>query len=145
MHRSISFLLTLCVVGLIANGALAKPVQISGQHGEQEIRDKCGSSYVGTTSTYGCTVPCKGGECSVQCDRSTATCKGTVPSRVSGGKGKIGTVGGVLTGAVGNAPPKGTTPPKRQVGVPPISVGRNKQSGNGTTTMMHNSGGSGKH
>jgi hypothetical protein len=138
MRRSVLFAVAFCVAGLASQGALGRTVQISGTHGEQEIRDKCGSAYQGSVESYGCTVPCNGGNCSVNCDRKTDTCTGSVPSRVtSGGKGKAGSVGGVLGGSLGSTPPPKDKKPVAG-GMNPPKTGGTLGSGGGQSTAIQN-------
>jgi hypothetical protein len=133
MRRSALFAVAFCMAGLASQGAFGAKVQISGTHGEQEIRDKCGSAYQGSVESYGCTVPCNGGSCSVTCDRKTATCTGNTPaSASSGGKGRAGTIGGVLGGSLGNSPPTDKKPTAGGSG-PPKTGGTLRASGSQST------------
>jgi hypothetical protein len=141
MHKSILFAAAFSTVALMAGIASAETVKISGQHTESEIQATCnreGGTFSGGVTGYGCTKSCGTGTCGVECDRKTATCTGSTPSRTSGGQGKIGsvgTVGGVLKGPTGTAPPK-TKPPGNLGGVKPITASKQPGDKNQPAGLM---------
>lgn len=93
-------------LALASGSALATKVQISGTHSPGEIQQACGAAYSGTLNGYGCTKPCSGGTCSVECDRKTQTCTGYVPRKGPAHP----TIGGVLGPPLrGNAPAGGSS------------------------------------
>lgn len=110
MRRLILFALAIAMTACFADVALAKSVQIGGQHTEGEIETACHNAhghFAGSVGSYTCVTNC----CSVTCTRETAKCTGSVPIRGSAGRGRI-TIGTVLRASPGKTSVKGKRPIK---------------------------------
>jgi hypothetical protein len=139
----------LFTLGLLMDGAWAKPITIGGTHSAGEIRQTCesnGGTYYsgGPDNSYGCQT----GKGSVTCE-SSGKCKGNCPSCGAAQRGSGG-IKGILQPPkqVGNAPPPSENPPKGKnpvvQGTRPVTVGNQQPTSGGTSTMDRHSGGSGK-
>lgn len=153
MHpvRMVAACTVLFTLGLLMDGAWAKPINIGGTHSPGEIRKTCedngGTYYSGASSSgdYGCMN--KDGSGSVVCD-SNGKCTGDCKSCGAPQRGVSGGIKGILQppNQVGNAPPPSGNPPNRKNpvvgGTKPVSVG-NKLPTSGTDTLNRKSEGSG--
>jgi hypothetical protein len=141
------------IIGIAVAGLafIASDVQArSWKIGESDVKRVCGKDLQSGNGAFGCMkcgkVGCRDYSCSdgtnptagpKGCTRITAIQPGGTTGGNTPPKGK----GGVTTVGVGPNQPGGTIPPKGKGGVTTAPVGGNSQSGSGTTTILHNSGG----
>jgi len=93
MRKAMLLVFALSFLGLIADGAWAKAIPISGTHSANEIKtacDKAGGEYNTLEGGgWGCTnnnCDGKGGKCSVGCD-ANGKCNGSTPAQTTPSKG----------------------------------------------------------
>jgi len=144
MRNALIVIVAIVSLGVISDGALAKPVQIGGTWSPADIKKHCkaaGGTFDSSGSQYDCIGPggnvsCVKGKCRGWCD-ACGTRQG----------GEVG-LGGILQPSRGGiAPPKSTEPPKGTAGLGTVKTGGLKQnvSNNQTIQVQHTGGGNKKH